>query len=284
MNGMREVLPLRIVAAYFIDEDEQIGLVELDRITGDACRLVQKRFWVWLTAYILTLIATVPIPLSGIGLMLLGVPIGEIVTIIGVIALTLPAGVFAYWRIFQYGGMKARRPQKGVYANPNDPSVKNLERLFAELQLESEQRPFYKTKNGGRREIDETYFFGSLRAAHVAKHSPIRDMYFEPTGLWFSREIFMEVDITALLIKAKAKPNKAGPKKTYDYTDALISLIEHPTIRAMEDIRKRGNQTRISELLEHAFRLRRRSPPSHGELMRSARSIQDAIAKNRSSN
>ena len=42
MDDGKEVLTLRIVTARFISNDEQAGLVELDRIAADASRFIQK--------------------------------------------------------------------------------------------------------------------------------------------------------------------------------------------------------------------------------------------------
>lgn len=221
--------------------------------------------------------------LPGIGLALFSVPGGEIMATIGLIPFTLLMAVLAYWRILQYGGMKPSEPQRGVYANPDDAAVRNLERLFAVLQLESTPRAFYLKKNGERRSIDERYFFGNLRAAYVARNSPIRDTLFAPVGFWFTREIFMDVDVEALIEQAKAKPNRAGPSKTYDYTDAVMSLIEHPVIRGM-DVSKRGSQTRIVGLLEDWYNAKRLPAPSGTQLAIYAKLIIETIAKNRAAN
>jgi hypothetical protein len=281
MDRQREVLSLRIIAARFISVNEKDGLAELNRITADASRVIQWKYGrLWL-ALVLTLFATVATLLPGIGFALAGDKTGAALAVVGLIPFGLLMGVLGYWRILQYGSMRATEPQVGIYADANDPAVLNLERLFALLQLETTRRAFYVTKNGARREVDERYFFGSLRAAYVAKESPIRDALFAPIGFWFSHEIFMEVDVAALIAEAKAKPNQAGAKRTYDYADAIMSLIEHPDIRNME-FGKRGNQTKIIGLLEASYITRRKTPPSENQLAGYAKLILETIAKNRS--
>lgn len=281
MNNQKEVLPLRIIAARFISSDETVGLDELNRITTDVYRLIQLKCWLWWTAFTVVLFCTVVTLLPGIVMSLRGNKAGELLAAIGLIPFFLLLAVFAYWRILQYGSMTATEPQKGIYADPDDPAVRNLERLFALLQIESTPRAFYVTRNGIRRTLDERYFFGSLRAAYVAKDKRIKDTLFAPIGFWFSREIFMEVDVEALIAQAKAKPNRAGAKRTYDYTDAVMSLIEHPAIRRI-DPRKHGSKTKIVALLRDWYVGKRQAPPSDGQLGEYASMIQDVIAKNRS--
>jgi hypothetical protein len=283
MDSKLEILPLRIIAARFISSNELDGLAELNRITADASRLIQWKYgWLWLAVAvaIFGIIATL---LPGVAFTLVGDKAGAILTAIGLVPFGLLMGVLGYWRILQYGSIRATKPQVGIYADPSDPAVLNLEKLFAILQLETTRRSFYLTKNGVRRELDERYFFGSLRAAYVAKESPIRDALFAPIGFWFSREIFMEVDVAALIAEAKAKPNQAGAKRTYDYTDAIMSLIEHPDIRSMK-IGKRGNQTKIISLLEASYISRRKTPPSENQLAGYAKLVLETITKNRSAN
>lgn len=282
MDNQKEVLSLRIVAARFISRDEKAGLAELDRITADVYALVQKKYWLWWTAFTATLFATVITLLPGIGFTLFAVPGGEIMATIGLIPFTLLMAVLAYWRILQYGGMRASAPQRALYADPDDSAVRNLERLFAVLQLESTPRAFYLTKNNERRQIDERYFFGSLRAAYVARNSPVRETLFGPIGFWFTREIFMEVDVEALIKQAKATPQREK-STTYDYTDAIMSLIEHPLIRGMEDVTKRGAQTRIIDLLEDWYHAKRIPAPSREQLRGYVKVIQQVITKNRQS-
>jgi hypothetical protein len=91
----------------------------------------------------------------------------------------------------------------------------------------------------------------------------------------------MEVDVASLIAQIRAKPNRAGAPKSYDYTDAVMSLIEHPAIRALEDVTKRGTQTQIIILLEAWYHKNRLSPPSDSQLRLYAKSIVDVIAKNR---
>lgn len=280
MEGRRDALPLRLVAARFISADEAMGLAEVDRITADVSRLLQKRCWLLWAALAATAFATLITLVPGLILTFNETPGAEVIEAIGLLCFGLLLAILVSWRIFQYGGMKATTPQKAVYADPDDPAVHNLERLFAILQRETTPRAFYRTTNGTRRYIDERYFFGRLRAAHVAKGSTIRDALFGPIGFWFSREIFLDAAVEDLMALAKAKPNRAGTPKTYDYTDAVISLIEHPAVRALE-IGKRGNQKQIVGLLEDWYRKRRLAVPSETQLALYAKNILAVIAKNR---
>lgn len=283
MDDRKEVLPLRIVAARFINTDEKIGLAGLDRITADASRAIQNRYWIWASSFMTTAFVTAGAVLIGGALTVGKAPGADLATLLGLGGAGLTITIGASWRVFQYGGMKARSPQSPVYADPSDLAVRNLERLFAILQLESTPRPFYYSRNGARRYVDHRYFFGKLRAAHVAKDNTIRSAFFGPVGLWFDRELFLEADIDKLIAEAKAEPNRAGAPKKYDYTDAVISLIEHPEVRAIDITKKRGNQTRIIELLEDWYDSRRREIPSRTQLSSYAKQILETIAKNRSS-
>jgi len=173
VDDRKDELRLRIIAARFISSDEQIGLAELERITADASRLIRKRYWLWFASLVATATATAVTLLLAIALTWEKEPVADIVTLVGLICFGTMLAVGASWRAFQYGGVKAAAPQKPVYANPEDPAVRNLERLFAMLQLESSPRAFYLSRDGTRRHIDHRYFFGKLRAAYVARDAPL---------------------------------------------------------------------------------------------------------------
>ena len=283
MDDWKEVLPLRRVAARFINTDEQTGLAELDRITADASRTIQKRYWLWSTSFAATAFATTVTLLPALALTFDEAPGADVVRLIGLACSGLTIAVGASWRVFQYGGMQASTPQNPVYADPEDSAVRNLERLFAILQLETSPRAFYLTRHGARRYVDHRYFFGKLRAAHVAKGSTIRNALFGPGGLWFDRELFLEADVDKLISDAKAKPKRSGAPKKYDYTDAIISLIDHPKVRALDITKKTGNQKVIIGLLAHWYIGRRLDVPSDTQLAGYANDILAAIRKNRSS-
>lgn len=283
MEDRKEVLPLRRVAARFISTDEQTGLAELDRITADASRAIQKRYWFWSNSFAATAFATTVTLLPGLALTFDEAPGADVIRLIGLGCSGLMIAVGISWRVFQYGGMQASTPQRPVYADPEDSAVRNLERLFSILQLETSARSFYLTRNGARRCVDHRYFFGKLRAAHVAKDSTIRNALFGPGGLWFDRELFLEADVTELIAEAKAKPKRSGAPKKYDYTSAIISLIDHPKLRTLDISKKTGNQKVIIGLLEHWYIGRRLEVPSQTQLSGYANDILEAIKKNRSS-
>ncbi len=93
----------------------------------------------------------------------------------------------------------------------------------------------------------------------------------------------MEVNVEALIEQAKAKPSRAGAPKTYDYTDAVMSLIEHPAIRSLV-LGKRGNQTMIVSLLDSWYVSKRITAPSDTQLANYAKIILAVIEKNRAAN
>lgn len=282
MDDRKEVLPLRIVAARFISADEQVGLVELDRIAADASRVIQRRYWLLWVALIATAFSTLITLIPGILLTFSETPGADVVVIIGLVCFVLTMAVFASWRVFQYGGMKASAPQTAFYANADDLAARNLERLFSLLQRESTLRAFYRTKNGARRDIDHRYFFGKLRAAHVARDGTIRRALFAPVGFWFDRELFLDADVHKLIADAKAEPSRVGAPRKYDYTNAVMSLIEHPDVRKIDIAKKRGNQKLVVGLLEDWYRSRRREVPGETQLSGYAKLILETIAKNRS--
>lgn len=283
MEDRKQTLPLRIVAARFISTDEQTGLTELDRITEQASRVIQKRYWSLRLALGATAFATTATLLPGIFLTLGNAPGALTVVIIGLACFSLMLLTILAWRVFQYGGMAARTPQRALYGSSDDPAVRNVERLFKLLQRESSPRAFFRAANGGRRYVDHRYFFGALRAAHITQAGTIRSAFLSPAGSWFDRELFLEADINELIVEAKAEPSRAGAPRKYDYSNAIISLIEHPEVRAIDITRKRGNQKLIVGLLEDWYRDRRLEVPSETQLSGYARQILEAIAKNRAS-
>src|SRR3546814_6510680 len=78
------------------------------------------------------------------------------------------------------------------------------------------------------------YFYSKLRAAHVANDSTIRIALCGTVGVWFAPELFLEADVDKLIADAKAKPKRSGVPKKYDYTGAIISLIDHHKVRALD--------------------------------------------------
>src|SRR3546814_20822986 len=134
----------------------------------------------------------------------------------------------ASWRVFQYDGLKATTPQKPVYADPEDSAVRNLERLFAILQLESSPRAFNFARNGARRYVDHRYFFSKLRAALVANDSTIRNALFGTVGFWFAPEWFLEADVDNLIADAKANTKRTVVTQTIDYTTTIKLTTTHP--------------------------------------------------------
>ena len=283
MEEQKEVLPLRIVAARFVDNDEQAGLVELDRIAADSSRLVQNRYLALWLALVSTAVSATLMLILGIVWTINGTPGADTLLIIGLACFILTMAVVASWRAFQYGGIKTSAPQDAAYANPDEPAARNLERLFVLLQRESTLRAFYRTKSGVRRYVDHRYFFGKLRAAHVAREGAIRSALVGPVGFWFGRELFLEADVDKLIADAKAEPSRKGAPKQYDHTNAIIALIDHPKVRLLDISKKRGNQREIIELLEDWYRSRRLKVPSETQLAPYANQILETIAKNRSS-
>lgn len=283
MEEQKEVLPLRIVAARFVDNDEQAGLVELDRIAADSSRLVQNRYLALWLALVSTAVSATLMLILGIVWTINEAPGADTLLILGLACFILTMAVVASWRAFQYGGIKTSAPQDAAYANPDEPAARNLERLFVLLQRESTLRAFYRTKSGVRRYVDHRYFFGKLRAAHVAREGAIRSALVGPVGFWFGRELFLEADVDKLIADAKAEPSRKGAPKQYDHTNAIIALIDHPRVRTLDISKKRGNQKEIIELMEDWYRGRRLKVPSQTQLAPYANQILETIAKNRSS-
>lgn len=281
MKDRKQALPLRMVAARFISTDAQTGLTELDRITEHASRVIERRYWSLRLALGGTAFATTMTLLPGIFLTLGNAPGAPTVVIIGLACFSMMLLTILAWQVFQYGGVAASTPRPALYGNSDDPAVQNVERLFKLLQRESSPRAFFRTANGGRRYVDHRYFFGALRAAHIAQASTIRSAFFSPAGSWFDRELFLEADIDELIAKTKAEPSRAGAPRKYDYSNAIISLIEHPEVRAIDMTRKRGNQKLIVGLLEDWYRDRRLEVPSETQLSGYAKQILETIAKNR---
>src|SRR3546814_20925133 len=103
VEDRKEVFALPIVAARFISTDNQAGLAELDRITAEAWRVIQRRYWLLSTSFTAAASATVATLLSGIAPTWSETPGAEIVTLIGLGCFGSMLVVDASWRVFQYG-------------------------------------------------------------------------------------------------------------------------------------------------------------------------------------
>lgn len=278
-NGV-EVLTLRSAAARFIAKIEQEGLDDLDIMTASLYRKIEGRYSLWLFSMAVATIIFVAFLIIFTGFALQGPSLSNSLLVVGALSSLAYIMLALQWRVFQYGRVLGKTPRLAIYANGDKASLKNLDLFFKTVQLETTPRAFYKTKSGARKEITRHYFFGKLRALLLSEDDWMRGLVFAPKGLWFSHELYIEVDIAALIEQAKAKPKESGRPKTYDYTDAVMSLIEHPDIKDI-DPDKRGNETRITKLLENWYIAKRLAVPSEGQLRIYAKLILEVIRKNR---
>jgi len=123
VDDRKEVLPLRVVAARFISTEDQAGLAELDRITAEAWRVIQKRYWLLSTAFTATASATVATLLSGIALTWSETPGAEIVTLIGLGCFGSMLAVAASWRSPLRVGYSSTRRSWSTWPTNDDSST-----------------------------------------------------------------------------------------------------------------------------------------------------------------
>jgi hypothetical protein len=279
-SGDIEVLSLRRVAARFLARNEQDGLDELDEITSAVFGKIRMRYLLWLVAVsVATVIFGGAIVVAIAGAIAMS-PQSDAFTAAALFCAVILGAILLLWRLFQYGIGFARVPRAAMYPDPDKISARNLDRFFSVVQRETSPRAFFYTASGTRRFLDRHYFFGSLRTLLLAEHRWVREPVFSPQGMWFGQEVFLEADVAALIAQARARPRATGRPKTYDYTDAVMSLIEHPEIGKIEP-GKRGDQTRVLALLEGWYVAKRVTPPSEGQLRLYAQQVLDVIRKNR---
>lgn len=275
-----EVLTLRSLAARFIAKKEQDGLDELNFITSSLYGKIELKYSLWIFSITVATLVFVAFLIIFAGFALQGSPFTNSLLVVGALSILGYIILALQWRFFQYDRGSVKNPRPANYAKGDKASLKNLDLFFNAVQLETTPRAFYKTKSGARRDVSRHYFFGSLRVLLLSEDDWVRVLVFAPKGLWFSRELYIEVDVAALIEQAKAKPKETGRPKTYDYTDAVMSLIEHPEVTGI-DPDKRGNETRITKLLEKWYIAKSLVAPSEGQLRIYAKLILEGIRKNR---
>lgn len=279
-SGDIEVLTVRRVAARFLARDEQDGLDELDEITSGLFGIIRARYLLWLAAVSIATVVLIGAIVVAVAFAFAKSSVSNTATETALACAVVFGAVLLFWRFFQYGIGFVRTPRPAIYPEADKTSAKNLDRFFGVVQRETSPRAFFYERSGTKHFLDRRYFFGSLRALLLAEHRWVREPVFSPDGMWFGREVFLEVDVAALIARAQAKPKASGRPKTYDYTDAVMSLIEHPEIRSIEP-GKRGDQTRVLALLEAWYVAKRITPPSEGQLRNYAQQVLNVVRKNR---
>lgn len=246
--GDTEILPIRLAAARFVAKVEQDGTAELDVLTSNLFKAIRPRYLAWLSAIG-----------AGAALFVLAIAFALFAAFDGpqngnlpMIALSIIAlgwfALLAAWRWFQYGFGWVRTPLPALYANADGATSKNIDLFFGVLQRDTKLRAFYYTRVGTKSPVRRQYFFGRLRALMLSEHDWIREPVFAPTGLWFARELYIEADVTALIVQAHAKPKAGGRPKEIDYEAVALRLIEHPALKDI-DPAKHGAETRVMELI-----------------------------------
>lgn len=230
-----EEFSLREIAANFISESKNYVLTRLDAFTEQVYGCIAKKYVslmsrsAWLVGVggmilIIGLIADQTSPAWGLIFLLIG-------------GCSFFAGVFYFvsWRNFQYGKPPfTKTPCEAVFGEGDEDIAIRLEQLFTHLQAGTFPRPYYK-KNGLEISVDPKLFYGSLRFLLLSPHKPYRELVFHHAGLpWFSHELFMRLDIKALLQQTNAKrqrPSKQAGATSHNYKRLLLLIIEHPALK-----------------------------------------------------
>ena len=280
-----EELSIRRIAARFISNNEQAGLNEIDKIASEIYTKNYLKYavfsWVFtisgaflvLVVFLLSLIARRTGSQNFVDMLLV------LESISGLAFVAAPI----YWRLIQYNFGRELKPQPTIYMSGDNSSIENIGKFFEIMQRETTQRPYYYNRNGSIRHLDERYFYGRLRPLLLSKHRWIRELVFSPRGLWFSHEIYMQVDAEALIKQAKAKPNASGRPEIYDYEAILRALIEHPGLSKITP----GQHGSIAQLERLIHKVSEEHPdypeclPKKTQLGEFAAEILENIKKNR---
>lgn len=246
--GEIEILPIRLVAARFVAKVEKDGAAELEGQTTRLFDHIRPKYLVWLLAVGFG---------TGFTLFVIAFSVFAIFTqpssndwpfIAIAISVLVWIALLATWRWFQYGFGWVRTALPAIYANSDKLAATNIDLFFGILQRDTKLRAFYYTRNGAKRYVRRQFFFGRLRVLMLSEHRWIRELAFSPTGLWFSRELFIEADVGALIAQAKAKPNPGGRPQQYDQTEIVLALLEHPKTRQF-DVDEAHAITRVEKLI-----------------------------------
>ncbi|AJR24758.1 hypothetical protein TZ53_14520 [Sphingobium sp. YBL2] len=106
-----------------------------------------------------------------------------------------------------------------------------------------------------------------------------------PKGFWFSAQIFVEAEPEEIIRALKVRPQAGGRPKEYDYEAMLLTLIEHPSLCAIDPESSRV-EAQIMKLIharcdpseDHCNNI---SVPEPTELRKFAKRIIAAIKNNR---
>lgn len=285
MANAPQELSLRRVAARFISHDEQKGLDELDDITREIYGIIRLKYWITIVTagsaamlFIFSMILT-------FAAIFINSKLGNLLCLVDIVFGLIMLAAIGYWRCFQYGFASEPKRRKALYSPNHNDSVENLEKFFALVQSETKPRVYYYKRNGQKEYLKRQQFFGSLRALLLSEISWIREPATSRISFFESPDLYMNVDIDTLIALAKAKPSAGGAPKSHDYTDAIISIIEHPMLKAIrfneQGKANRGAQKMIREALKSWYFQKRKRAPSDTQLNLYVNMILDAIRKNR---
>lgn len=285
--GEVEILPIRLIAAHFIAKVEKDGTDDLAALTSHIFDAIRPRYLVWLLAL-------------GFGAAFSLLAVALSVTAIFSLPsssnwpyFTIAVSAFGWfallsiWRWFQYGFGWVQAPLPAIYAKAGSAVVKNLDLFFGVLQRDSKLRAFYYNRSGRKCYVRRQYFFGRLRALMLSEHSWIREPVFSPAGLWFGRELFLEADVTSLIIQAKAKPRAGGRPKEIEYESIALRLLEHSALKEFDHSQNHA-ETRMMELIRDACMADDDQQtdlrvPEDTELRKFAKKVLSSVEKNRAS-
>ncbi|WP_152528020.1 hypothetical protein [Sphingobium lactosutens] len=278
-------LPHIAARLLYAKEAEREALLEIDNIAAGIERKVQTRFLFCAIVFSLSSFFAL------IGFFVWGAEtlgqhdLGQRPAYV-IFPLLLIAGAAAvYWRNFQYGLGLVRHKRPALYGKGRQSTIDTLESLFAYLGDRTGPKAYFYDRKGIRRPISRRHFFGRLRGLLLSEEPGARCLVMPPKGFWFSAQIFVEAEPEEIIRALKVKPQAGGRPKEYDYEAMLLTLIEHPSLRAIDPESSRI-ETQIMKLI-HA-----RCDPSedHGnnipvpeptELRKFAKRIIAAIKNNR---
>ena len=223
--------PLRQIAANFISEDEDDGLKRLDAFTEKIYNqysnkydsLMTKAAWLFGLFVLLVVLATIIDRLSA--------KYGDPLYIAAVFSFFGMLFSFWSWQTFQYGRLSTKKSQEAFHSEGDKDIALKLDGLFKHLQSGKTPKTYFK-KNGSDRYLDQKYFYGSLRFLLLSPERTYRELVFQPVRPWpFSREIFMRVNLKALIQRTNARPDKRQKSDQHDYKRLLLLIIEHPALK-----------------------------------------------------
>lgn len=247
-NDHHRALPKIAARLLYKKDAEERALAEIDKFAAGIERRVRIRFITCATTIFLCALFL----FSGLSVWVIAEANGRNLAYQPMIVILpfaiIGAGAALYWRHFQYGLGLVRQKRTAFYGKGRASTIETLEKLFDHLGQRAGTRAYYYDKAGIQRDVDRQHFFGRLRGLLLSEEKGDRALVMPPGGFWFTAQIYVDAEPEEIIKTLEVKPQAGGRPKEYNYEAMLLTVLEHPRLKAIKP-GEYGSETKVMNLI-----------------------------------